>query len=77
MRDGAGFGTRKHDKSVGQNGAGKGEARDRCTPLGIDFINDQLDTNPLHEKCSPIVFPLDCQNAWDVLSERAGDGIWI
>lgn len=63
--------------SVGQNGVGKERAWDRKTPLGIYFINDQLDTSRLHEKYGPIAFPLDYPNIWDRSNRRSGDGIWI
>lgn len=67
----------EHYMSVGQNGVGKRRAWDRRTPLGIYFINDQLDTSALHEKYGALVFPLDYPNVWDRLNERSGDGIWI
>ena len=67
----------KRYMSVGQNGVGKSRAGDRRTPLGIYFINGQIDTDGLHEKYGPIAFPLDYPNVWDHLSERSGDGIWI
>ena len=63
--------------SVGQNGVGKQRAWDRRTPLGIYFINEQLDTSGLHEKYGPMAFPLDYPNVWDRLNERSGTGIWI
>jgi len=67
----------EHYMSVGQNGVGKSTVGDRRTPLGIYFINEQLDTSGLHEKYGPMAFPLDYPNVWDHLSERSGDGIWI
>jgi len=63
--------------SVGQNGVSKLRAWDRRTPLGIYFINEQLDTSKLHDKYGPVAFPLDYPNAWDQLLGRSGDGIWI
>lgn len=63
--------------SVGQNGVGKERAWDRKTPLGIYFINEQLDTSKLHEKYGPTAFPLDYPNIWDRSNRRSGDGIWI
>jgi murein L,D-transpeptidase YafK len=63
--------------SVGQNGVGKRRAWDRRTPLGIFFINEQLDTSKLHEMYGPTAFPLDYPNAWDRQLGRSGDGIWI
>jgi len=63
--------------SVGQNGVGKQRAWDRRTPLGIYFVNEQLDTSRMHEKYGPTAFPLDYPNAWDDRNERSGDGIWI
>ena len=63
--------------SVGQNGVGKQRAWDRRTPLGIYFVNEQLDTSGLHEKYGPMAFPLDYPNVWDRLNRRSGDGIWI
>jgi len=63
--------------SVGQNGVGKQRAWDRRTPLGIYFINEQLDTSKLHEKYGPTAFPLDYPNIWDRTNRRSGDGIWI
>jgi murein L,D-transpeptidase YafK len=63
--------------SVGQNGVSKRRAWDRRTPLGIYFVNEQLDTSKLHERYGPVAFPLDYPNAWDRLSGRSGDGIWI
>lgn len=63
--------------SVGQKGVGKERAWDRKTPLGIYFINDQLDTSKLHEKYGPVAFPLDYPNIWDRSNRRSGDGIWI
>jgi murein L,D-transpeptidase YafK len=63
--------------SVGQNGVSKRRAWDRRTPLGIYFVNEQLDTSKLHEKYGPVAFSLDYPNAWDRLSGRLGDGIWI
>ena len=63
--------------SVGQNGVNKHRAWDRRTPLGIYFINEQLDTSRLHEKYGPTAFPLDYPNAWDRQLGRSGDGIWI
>ena len=69
-----------HDErymSVGQNGVGKQRAGDRRTPLGIYFVNEQLDTSKLHERYGPLAFPLDYPNVWDRGNERSGDGIWI
>ena len=63
--------------SVGQNGVGKTRAWDRRTPLGIYFVNEQLDTSGLDEKYGPMAFPLDYPNVWDRSNERSGDGIWI
>ena len=63
--------------SVGQNGVSKMRAWDRRTPLGIYFINEQLDTSKLHDKYGPIAFPLDYPNVWDQRLGRSGDGIWI
>ena len=63
--------------SVGQNGVSKQRPWDRRTPLGIYFVNEQLDTSKLHDKYGPIAFPLDYPNVWDQLSGRSGDGIWI
>lgn len=63
--------------SIGQNGVGKQRAWDRKTPLGIYFINDQLDTSKLHEKYGPTAFPIDYPNIWDRVSRRSGNGIWI
>ena len=63
--------------SVGQNGVSKKRPWDRRTPLGIYFVNEQLDTSKLHDKYGPIAFPLDYPNVWDRLSGRSGDGIWI
>lgn len=63
--------------SVGQNGVGKVRAWDRRTPLGIYFVNEQLDTSNLHEKYGPTAFPLDYPNIWDRTNRRSGDGIWI
>jgi len=63
--------------SVGQNGVGKERAWDRKTPLGIYFINEQIDTSKLHEKYGPTAFPLDYPNIWDRSNRRSGDGIWI
>ena len=63
--------------SIGQNGVGKLRAWDRRTPLGVYFINEQLDTSGLHEKYGPVAFPLDYPNIWDRTNRRGGDGIWI
>jgi murein L,D-transpeptidase YafK len=63
--------------SVGQNGVGKKRPWDRRTPLGIYFVNEQLDTTKLHERYGPTAFPLDYPNAWDRINDRSGDGIWI
>jgi len=63
--------------SVGQNGVGKHRSWDRRTPLGIYFVNEQLDTTGLHERYGPLAFPLDYPNTWDRINDRSGDGIWI
>ena len=63
--------------SVGQKGVGKQRAWDRKTPLGIYFVNEQLDTTKLHERYGPMAFPLDYPNVWDRINERGGGGIWI
>ena len=63
--------------SVGQKGVGKKRAWDNRTPLGIYFVNEQLDTTKLHERYGPTAFPLDYPNAWDRINDRSGDGIWI
>jgi murein L,D-transpeptidase YafK len=63
--------------SIGQNGVGKQRAWDRRTPLGIYFVQEQLDTSRLHERYGATAFPLDYPNAWDRLRRRGGDGIWI
>lgn len=63
--------------SVGLKGVGKERAWDRKTPLGIYFVNEQLDTTNLHEKYGPTAFPLDYPNIWDRVNRRSGDGIWI
>jgi len=73
-------GTKLDDESymsVGQNGVSKWRAWDRRTPLGIYFVNEQLNTSRLHDKYGPTAFPLDYPNVWDRLSGRSGDGIWI
>jgi len=79
FRDGENGATRQGESymSVGQNGVGKERAWDRKTPLGIYFINDQLDTSKLHEKYGPTAFSLDYPNTWDRRKRRSGDGIWI
>jgi murein L,D-transpeptidase YafK len=79
FQDGENGATRQGESymSVGQNGVGKERAWDRKTPLGIYFINDQLDTSKLHEKYGPTAFPLDYPNIWDRSNRRSGDGIWI
>jgi murein L,D-transpeptidase YafK len=63
--------------SIGENGVGKRRAWDRRTPLGIYFVQDQLDTSRLHDRYGPTAFPLDYPNVWDRRSRRGGDGIWI
>lgn len=63
--------------SVGQNGVGKQRAGDGKTPLGIYFVNEQLDTTRMHKKYGPTAFPLDYPNIWDRINRRSGDGIWI
>lgn len=63
--------------SIGQNGVGKAREWDGRTPLGVYFINEQLDTSGLHEKYGPVAYPLDYPNTWDRKSGRSGDGIWI
>lgn len=63
--------------SVGQRGVGKEKPWDGRTPLGIYFVNDQLDTSRLHEKYGVLAFPLDYPNVWDRHNKRSGDGIWI
>ena len=63
--------------SIGQDGAGKEKTGDKKTPLGIYFVLEELDTSNLHEKYGPVAFPLDYPNAWDVLNQRTGSGIWI
>jgi len=63
--------------SIGEYGVGKRRAWDRRTPLGIYFVNDRLDTSGMHERYGVMAFPLDYPNAWDLLNERTGDGIWI
>jgi murein L,D-transpeptidase YafK len=63
--------------SVGQNGVSKHRAWDRRTPLGIYFIDEQLDTSKLPDKYGPTAFPLDYPNVWDRRLGRSGDGIWI
>ena len=40
-------------------------------------MTEQLDTSRLHEKYGVTAFPLDYPNAWDLRSERTGDGIWV
>ena len=79
FQDGENGATRQGESymSVGENGVGKERAWDRKTPLGIYFINDQLDTSKLHEKYGPTAFPLDYPNIWDRSNRRSGDGIWI
>jgi murein L,D-transpeptidase YafK len=68
---------KKSYMSVGQNGVGKRRAWDRRTPLGIYFIDEQLDTSKLHDMYGPTAFPLDYPNVWDRQLGRSGDGIWI
>ncbi len=63
--------------SIGKKGAGKTRAWDSRTPLGIYFVNEQLDTSEFHERYGPIAFPLDYPNAWDRANQRSGSGIWI
>ncbi len=65
------------DMSIGRRGAGKQQAGDRRTPLGVYFVTDQLNTRPLHEKYGITAFPLDYPNIWDLRQNRSGDGIWI
>lgn len=63
--------------SVGQNGVGKQRAWDKKTPLGIYFITDQLDTSRLAAQYGEAAFVLDYPNAWDIVNERTGHGIWL
>ena len=63
--------------SIGQHGVGKQRPWDRRTPLGIYFLNDELDTSKLHPRYGVKAFPLDYPNSWDRLNERSGDGIWL
>jgi murein L,D-transpeptidase YafK len=63
--------------SIGQYGVGKQRPWDRRTPLGIYFLNDELDTSKLHPRYGVKAFPLDYPNSWDHLKERSGDGIWL
>jgi len=78
VHDGNGIEYRdKRYMSIGQNGVGKQRPWDRRTPLGIYFVEEQLDTSRLHERYGPMAFPLDYPNAWDRRNGRSGDGIWI
>ena len=63
--------------SIGQEGAGKQSSGDKRTPIGVYFVTEQLDTSKLHEKYGVTAFPLDYPNAWDLRSQRSGDGIWV
>jgi len=63
--------------SIGQNGVPKQRAWDKRTPLGIYFINEQIDTTPLHDKYGVAAYALDYPNAWDRLGSRTGYGIWL
>jgi len=63
--------------SIGQNGVRKERARDRKTPLGIYFVNEQIDTAALHGKYGVAAYALDYPNAWDRLGHRSGYGIWL
>lgn len=63
--------------SIGQYGVGKQRPWDRRTPLGIYFLNDELDTSKLHARYGVKAFPLDYPNSWDRLKQRSGDGIWL
>lgn len=63
--------------SVGQNGVGKQRAWDKKTPLGIYFITEELDTSKLAARYGMAAFVLDYPNAWDVVNERTGYGIWL
>jgi len=63
--------------SVGQNGVGKQRAWDRKTPLGIYFITEELDTSRLAAKYGEAAFVLDYPNAWDLVNDRTGYGIWL
>lgn len=63
--------------SIGLNGVGKERAWDRRTPLGVYFIVESLDTSSLADKYGVAAYPLDYPNAWDRLSNRTGDGIWL
>ena len=73
----SGFSRDERYMSIGQHGVGKQQAWDRRTPLGIYFVNEQLDTSGLPEKYGPRAFPLDYPNVWDRAKGRGGDGIWI
>ena len=63
--------------SIGRQGSGKESSGDKRTPLGVYFVTEQLDTSKLHAKYGVTAFPLDYPNAWDILAERDGDGIWV
>ena len=67
----------KRYMSIGLNGVPKQRAWDKKTPLGVYFITERVDTEPLHDRYGVAAFPLDYPNAWDRLNARTGQGIWI
>jgi murein L,D-transpeptidase YafK len=77
IADGVAVAVADYYMSIGQYGVGKQRPWDRRTPLGIYFLNDELDTSKLHRRYGVKAFPLDYPNSWDRLQGRSGDGIWL
>ncbi len=62
--------------TIGKNGAGKGSAGDKRTPIGVYFASTQL-KSALPDYYGDAAYPLNYPNELDQHTNKSGSGIWL
>jgi murein L,D-transpeptidase YafK len=63
--------------SIGKEGFGKEIEGDKKTPVGVYRITSFLNDEQLDDFYGRAAYPLNYPNAWDLLQNRTGSGIWL
>ncbi len=63
--------------SIGKEGFGKEIEGDKKTPVGVYRITSFLHNEQLDDFYGRAAYPLNYPNAWDLLQNRTGSGIWL
>ncbi|TSA17459.1 MAG: hypothetical protein D4R74_02640 [Betaproteobacteria bacterium] len=63
--------------TLGKNGVNKLRRGDRRTPLGVYHVTARIPGSKLPDLYGWGAFPISYPNAWDRMSGRTGNGIWL